>query len=113
VPDPDQLYGRCESEMSPVYVFVKSPNNTSKWQMEFNSAFKGLKPLSVDSSPNTFSRSLRADVTNDELFFLHPLVRIIPVWCGLVGEGVTMFATPAQPSQTCSFISAVHMFLFG
>jgi hypothetical protein len=21
----------------------KSPNNTSKWQMEFNSAFKGLK----------------------------------------------------------------------
>jgi hypothetical protein len=21
---------------------VKSPNNTSKWQMEFNSAFKGL-----------------------------------------------------------------------
>jgi len=22
---------------------VKSPNNTSKWQMEFNSAFKGLK----------------------------------------------------------------------
>jgi hypothetical protein len=22
---------------------VKSPNNTNKWQMEFNSAFKGLK----------------------------------------------------------------------
>jgi hypothetical protein len=22
---------------------VKSPNNTSKWQMRFNSAFKGLK----------------------------------------------------------------------
>jgi hypothetical protein len=22
---------------------VKSPNNTSKWQMEFNSAFKGLR----------------------------------------------------------------------
>jgi hypothetical protein len=22
---------------------VKSPNNTSKWQMGFNSAFKGLK----------------------------------------------------------------------
>jgi hypothetical protein len=22
---------------------VKFPNNTSKWQMEFNSAFKGLK----------------------------------------------------------------------
>ena len=21
---------------------IKSPNNTSKWQMEFNSAFKGL-----------------------------------------------------------------------
>jgi hypothetical protein len=24
---------------------VKSPNNTSKWQMGFNSAFKGLKTL--------------------------------------------------------------------
>jgi hypothetical protein len=24
---------------------VKSPNNTSKWQMEFNSAFKGLKQI--------------------------------------------------------------------
>jgi hypothetical protein len=24
---------------------VKSPNNTSKWQMGFNSAFKGLKVL--------------------------------------------------------------------
>jgi len=26
---------------------VKSPNNTSKWQMEFNSAFKGLKPYTA------------------------------------------------------------------
>jgi hypothetical protein len=24
---------------------VKSPNNTSKWQMGFNSAFKGLNPI--------------------------------------------------------------------
>jgi hypothetical protein len=24
---------------------VKSPNNTSKWQMEFNSAFKGLREI--------------------------------------------------------------------
>jgi hypothetical protein len=24
---------------------VKFPNNTSKWQMEFNSAFKGLKSI--------------------------------------------------------------------
>jgi hypothetical protein len=28
---------------------VKSPNNISKWQMGFNSAFKGLKKLSRDS----------------------------------------------------------------
>jgi hypothetical protein len=26
---------------------VKSPNNTSKWQMEFNSAFKGLVSYDV------------------------------------------------------------------
>jgi hypothetical protein len=24
---------------------VKSPNNTGKWQMGFNSAFKGLNPV--------------------------------------------------------------------
>ena len=27
---------------------VKSPNNTSKWQMGFNSAFKGLKSILLD-----------------------------------------------------------------
>ena len=26
---------------------VKSPNNTSKWQMGFNSAFKGLKAVAA------------------------------------------------------------------
>jgi hypothetical protein len=37
-------------EMLPIWALtmhlpinVKSPNNISKWQMEFNSAFKGLK----------------------------------------------------------------------
>jgi hypothetical protein len=29
---------------------VKFPNNTSKWQMEFNSAFKGLKESEVKVS---------------------------------------------------------------
>jgi hypothetical protein len=28
---------------------VKSPNNISKWQIGFNSAFKGLRPPSVDT----------------------------------------------------------------
>jgi hypothetical protein len=39
---------------------VKSPNNTSKWQMEFNSAFKGL---SKRRSPNFKLQSvnLKAD----------------------------------------------------
>jgi hypothetical protein len=33
---------------------VKSPNNTSKWQMEFNSVFKGLKSRRVgDELPHT------------------------------------------------------------
>jgi hypothetical protein len=41
---------------------VKSPNNISKWQMEFNSAFKGLNSKSLlllnDNvySPNLFGR---------------------------------------------------------
>jgi hypothetical protein len=29
---------------------VKSPNNISKWQMGFNSAFKGLKPWVMNSA---------------------------------------------------------------
>jgi hypothetical protein len=38
---------------------VKSPNNTSKWQMGFNSAFKGLIIL------NTFSHDSAKFVTTD------------------------------------------------
>jgi hypothetical protein len=34
---------------------VKSPNNTSKWQMEFNSAFKGL--IQTHFVNNNFFRS--------------------------------------------------------
>jgi hypothetical protein len=33
---------------------VKSPNNTSKGQMGFNSAFKGLKPLRRLARATTF-----------------------------------------------------------
>jgi hypothetical protein len=29
---------------------VKSPNNTSKWQMGFNSAFKGLTQFRISST---------------------------------------------------------------
>jgi hypothetical protein len=33
---------------------VKFPNNTSKWQMEFNSAFKGL--MKLEYSPQIFEK---------------------------------------------------------
>jgi uncharacterized protein YdgA (DUF945 family) len=33
---------------------VKSPNNTSKWQMGFNSAFKGLTNLSIYISKSKY-----------------------------------------------------------
>jgi hypothetical protein len=35
-----------------VTINVKSPTNTSKWQMGFNSAFKGLNPRTL-KSPST------------------------------------------------------------
>jgi len=35
---------------------VKSPNNTSKWQMGFNSVFKGLKD---DTKKALYTRLLR------------------------------------------------------
>jgi hypothetical protein len=37
---------------------VKSPNNTSKWQMGFNSAFKGLKDFRRVSAKNTSIQSI-------------------------------------------------------
>jgi formylmethanofuran dehydrogenase subunit B len=37
---------------------VKSPNNISKWQMGFNSAFKGLKG-------NTSSKAVNTSVNTD------------------------------------------------
>jgi hypothetical protein len=38
---------------------VKFPNNTSKWQMGFNSAFKGLSKIKSESS------SFVADIHSD------------------------------------------------
>jgi hypothetical protein len=43
---------------------VKSPNNISKWQMGFNSAFKGLIYYNNISSA-FFSRTYRADAQLD------------------------------------------------
>ena len=40
---------------------------------------------------------------------LHPPVHKTPVWCGLAGEGVTMFATPAQPSQPLRDLQAASL----
>jgi hypothetical protein len=36
-------------------ISVKSPNNISKWQMEFNSAFKGLTTVTLASSNSALS----------------------------------------------------------
>jgi hypothetical protein len=44
---------------------VKFPNNTSKWQIEFNSAFKGLKHFALTTkteNPGTVSMGRGTDV---------------------------------------------------
>jgi hypothetical protein len=42
---------------------VKSPNNTSKWQMGFNSAFKGLIPtLSISFGISVFINLRKTDL---------------------------------------------------
>jgi hypothetical protein len=43
-----------------LHINVKSPNNISKWQMGFNSAFKGLMVIIdvLDENINTLSLSL-------------------------------------------------------
>jgi hypothetical protein len=38
---------------------VKSPNNISKWQMGFNSAFKGLKPGNIRNGTQCVSKRCR------------------------------------------------------
>jgi hypothetical protein len=37
---------------------LKSPNNTSKWQMEFNSAFKGLRGMYPHRQVSGFTANL-------------------------------------------------------
>ena len=51
---------------------VKSPNNTSKWQMGFNSAIKGLKEESTNTCPE------RTQVTTVELRVL--VTAVINIW---------------------------------
>jgi hypothetical protein len=49
-----QLYPQYLLFVTPLLLsaaIVKSPNNTSKWQMGFNSAFKGLKGLEEKRRP--------------------------------------------------------------
>jgi len=52
---------------------VKSPNNTSKWQMGFNSAFKGLNNIicsnlcSVESNINEWRNAFKIMTTNSEV----------------------------------------------
>jgi hypothetical protein len=41
---------------------VKSPNNTNKWQMGFNSAFKGLNKPNGDDSPQSKGKKLQVNV---------------------------------------------------
>jgi hypothetical protein len=42
---------------------VKSPNNTSKWQIGFNSAFKGLKVyIKYNPLKSYFFRQLRSEL---------------------------------------------------
>jgi hypothetical protein len=50
-----------------VPINVKSPNNTSKWQMGFNSAFKGLKERvnSVDTIITVHWEALYLEIRTD------------------------------------------------
>jgi hypothetical protein len=54
---------------------VKSPNNTSKWQMGFNSAFKGLNPWHV--MPNI------SYVVMWAYFRLYCLSKAVNFWSGV------------------------------
>ena len=61
---------------------VKSPNNTSKWQMGFNSAFKGLNSILLLFTPLYYSFSLL-------LFFLY--FRLSPrCKCVLLSSGISL-----------------------
>jgi hypothetical protein len=44
-------------------VNLKSPNNISKWQMGFNSAFKGLKRRDISSYIDCILRDTAAEMS--------------------------------------------------
>jgi hypothetical protein len=39
---------------------LKFPNNISKWQMGFNSAFKGLRELKIDTNKKNYYGYLKS-----------------------------------------------------
>jgi hypothetical protein len=45
-----------------VPINVKSPNNINKWQMGFNSAFKGLKAATIAQSAHTSTVKIVAGI---------------------------------------------------
>jgi hypothetical protein len=62
---------------------VKSPNNTSKWQMGFNSAFKGL-----------ISKMLKMNRTD----IIKKIVTTTPLGFTLNRKGITAFQIKLRPS---------------
>jgi hypothetical protein len=52
-------------------MYVKSPNNTSKWQMELNSAFKGLIITGVPIARRSIKGYLRVTSWKSQSYFQH------------------------------------------
>jgi hypothetical protein len=76
---------------------VKSPNNTSKWQMEFNSAFKGLnfdvlcREVYNDNSSNPYTTKYCASYSFDIVSIDHcKLGRFFVVSSGHLQHMVTL-----------------------
>jgi hypothetical protein len=62
---------------------VKSPNNTSKWQMGFNSAFKGLR-----------KPSYRVSTSYVFQWVLIQIIMVILPWFGLLKLNICVAAEP-------------------
>jgi hypothetical protein len=91
---------------------VKFPNNTSKWQMGFNSAFKGLR-ITGGIRPVSYMPSWR---TQEELYVIFlRFVQSFGFWQTLVQLDERHLHYSSVAKQTCTFhsdLAALFQFLF-
>jgi hypothetical protein len=92
------------------HINVKSPNNISKWQMGFNSAFKGLMTYFLNQLPITFQFG-RSRVMM-RLSHIREVISLEPSWVQKMFSVPVCFLSPCEKTPEVkpqNFFLSVHL----